>query len=71
MSQYLKTRQKGTRGTAQVPNLTAHDRCDRCSARAGAVVIMPSTLELLFCLHHMNKYQDTLVGQLAVIYREG
>jgi len=69
MSQYLKTRQSGTQAVRQVPNLDATHRCDRCSARAGVVVLMPSTLELIFCSHHATKFEEALFSQGAVVYR--
>ena len=41
--------------------LTANDRCDRCSAAAEVRVYMKdSNLELLFCGHHMREYADKL-----------
>ena len=41
--------------------LTARDRCDRCSAAAKVRVFMKdSTLELLFCGHHMKQNQSKL-----------
>jgi hypothetical protein len=72
MNPYLKTRQTGLHRTRLIPNLvTTRDRCDRCGARAQAVVIMKSERELLFCGHHTDKYQAALIGQGANIYREG
>lgn len=67
---HLKTRQKGTRTTILVANLTREDRCDQggCGAAAGSVIVLPSTLELLFCNHHLNKNREQLVVQGAVFY---
>lgn len=68
----LGVRQKGTRGRELVANLTAQDRCDRCPAAAGAVVLLkaPAPNILLFCLHHTNKYEVALATVGAVIYRK-
>lgn len=40
--------------------LTAHDRCDRCGARAQTRVRLRSTLELLFCTHHYTANSEAL-----------
>lgn len=41
--------------------LTSRDRCDRCSAAAKVRVFMKdSTLELLFCGHHMRNNEEQL-----------
>lgn len=41
--------------------LLAKDRCDRCNAAAKVRVLMKdSTLELLFCGHHMKQNQEKL-----------
>ena len=41
--------------------LTVEDgRCDRCGARAQVCVELDSGLELLFCGHHISKYEDGL-----------
>lgn len=40
--------------------LQVADRCDRCSAQARALIVMPSGLELQFCLHHTNRYAPNL-----------
>ena len=42
--------------------LTAFDRCDRCGARAGVQVVLPSGGELVFCVHHGRRYEVALVG---------
>lgn len=40
--------------------LTAEDRCDRCSAQAYVRVVLTSGLELLFCAHHGREYDAKL-----------
>lgn len=65
----LGVRQKGTRGRELVANLTKQDRCDRCPAEAHAVVVLTSGT-LLFCAHHVNKYEPKLAELGAGIYRK-
>lgn len=55
----LGTTQEVAMTTQTLPNLTAHDRCDRCGARA-AHVSLHATGELLWCAHHWKKYQEVL-----------
>lgn len=40
-------------------NLTAADRCDRCSA-AALVRVSLGSLDLVFCGHHYAKNEDAL-----------
>lgn len=40
-------------------NLSAHDRCDRCSAQAYAVYYKGG-LELMFCKHHIREHNLAL-----------
>lgn len=40
--------------------LTAADRCDRCSAQARVRAIMPGGGDLMFCNHHAQKYEEQL-----------
>lgn len=42
------------------PELTAADRCDRCSAAAKVRALLPSGGELLFCGHHARQYETKL-----------
>jgi Zn ribbon nucleic-acid-binding protein len=42
------------------PELTAADRCDRCSAAAKVRALLPSGGELLFCGHHAREYEPKL-----------
>lgn len=42
-----------------LPDLTVHDRCDRCSARAVAQFMVGDGL-LMFCGHHTRKYSAAL-----------
>lgn len=39
---------------------TATDRCDRCPARATALVVLRSGGELAFCDHHLRRYRAVL-----------
>lgn len=45
---------------ADATELTAADRCDRCSARAHVRAIMPGGGDLLFCNHHAQQYEEQL-----------
>lgn len=40
--------------------LTAHDRCDRCSAQAYIHVELMSGLDLVFCGHHYAEHAEAL-----------
>lgn len=42
------------------PDLTAADRCDRCSAAAQVRALLPSGGELLFCGHHAREHSGRL-----------
>jgi hypothetical protein len=46
--------------TLACPELTASDRCDRCSAAARVRAVLPSGGELLFCNHHARKHSPKL-----------
>ncbi len=52
------------------PDLTAADRCDRCSAAAQVRALLPSGGELLFCGHHAREHEDQLRALEAEIQRE-
>lgn len=41
------------------PDLTAHDRCDRCSARAVSQYMVEGTI-LMFCGHHTRALTSAL-----------
>lgn len=41
--------------------LTAHDRCDRCSARAYVAAHLEAG-DLTFCAHHFAKYEAALAA---------
>lgn len=47
-------------------DLTAHDRCDACGARAFVRAVMPSS-DLFFCAHHATKHLDALYGQALFV----
>lgn len=47
--------------TSAVPSpLTRLDRCDRCSAAAQLIAVLPSG-ELLFCGHHARQHRNRLL----------
>ena len=43
--------------------LTAADRCDGCGARACTLAKHEDFGELLFCLHHRNKNEQSLLDE--------
>ena len=49
--------------------LTAEDRCDRCSAAAKVVILLPSGGELTFCGHHWRRHDERLREIGAEIWR--
>ena len=51
----------------QLRPLTDYDRCDKCNAKAKALVQMPSGNELVFCQHHINEHGGKLIEQDAQI----
>jgi len=68
-----RARQESERaGGAAVPGdaLTAVDRCDRCGARAYVRVLLPNSLELLFCAHHNRQYATALTKIAVEIHDE-
>ena len=50
--------------------LTAADRCDRCGAQAYVRVLLPGSLELLFCAHHNRQYSSALADIAVEIQDE-
>lgn len=48
-------------------SLTAHDRCDRCNARATSWIELKSGSDLMFCLHHHNQFWPALQAADAKI----
>jgi hypothetical protein len=53
------------------PELTASDRCDRCSAGARVRAVLPSGGELLFCHHHAREHSPKLRELEADIQASG
>lgn len=53
------------------PELTAADRCDRCSAAAKVRAILPTGGELLFCGHHAREHETKLRELEADIQQGG
>ena len=58
--------------TTATPQLTRHDRCDRCGAQAfvKATLSTADGLELLFCGHHFRDNELKLVAAGAVVHDE-
>ncbi|MDV6014468.1 hypothetical protein [Haloechinothrix sp. LS1_15] len=52
------------------PELTAADRCDRCSAAAKVRAILPTGGELLFCGHHAREHKAKLAELDAEIQQD-
>jgi hypothetical protein len=50
--------------------LTVVDRCDRCGARAYVRVLLPNSLELLFCAHHSRQHASALTKIAIEIHDE-
>lgn len=48
-------------------DLTAQDRCDRCGARAKHRAFKPGCADLLFCNHHHDELQASLLEQYWLI----
>lgn len=42
---------------------TAHDRCDRCGARAISMATHDEHTELLFCGHHRREHAQMLMDE--------
>ncbi|MHA6630533.1 DUF7455 domain-containing protein [Pseudonocardia sichuanensis] len=57
----MSTAPTGTAPTGTVhAALTRHDRCDRCTAAAQVVAVIPNAGELLFCGHHTRVHAARL-----------
>lgn len=52
------------------PELTAADRCDRCSAAAKVRAVLPTGGELLFCGHHAREHKAKLAELDAEIQQD-
>jgi hypothetical protein len=44
-----------------------NDLCDRCSAQAKSMAIMPSGMVLSFCQHHINAHAAALLASGALL----
>ncbi|QRY51741.1 DUF7455 domain-containing protein [Mycolicibacterium septicum] len=53
-------------GSWTIP-LTKADRCDRCGAAAKVRATLLSGSELLFCQHHFNEHETSLIARGAVL----
>lgn len=53
--------------TTVLPELTAFDRCDRCSAAALVTVVLNSGGLLYFCGHHGRMHQSALIQQGTIV----
>lgn len=56
-----------TTATTTTRMLTAADRCDRCSAAAKVIAVLPSGSELFFCRHHFTEHEAGLAKMGATI----
>jgi hypothetical protein len=54
-----------TGAMAPIKPLNATDLCDRCRATAYVRVILPGSVELLFCAHH-NREHAAALAKIAV-----
>ncbi|MFG3137660.1 hypothetical protein ACGFZA_15790 [Streptomyces sp. NPDC048211] len=59
----VKERHPSGKAVPMAPNLTAHDRCDACSAAAQFRVHRVGGLELDFCGHHWQKHHAPLYAE--------
>jgi len=59
-----------TGALAPTQPLTAADVCDRCGAQAYVRVMLPNSLELMFCAHHSREYQAALAKVASEIQDE-
>lgn len=55
---------------AELPGLSATDRCDRCGAQAYVRVELSTGSELLFCAHHAREHEDKLREIAVAIHDE-
>jgi hypothetical protein len=53
--------------TAVSRELTAHDRCDSCSAAARVIATFLNG-ELMFCGHHAKSQREALLVKAADVY---
>ncbi len=53
--------------TTTVRELTAHDRCDQCSAAARVIATFLNG-ELMFCGHHAKEQRNALIEKAAGVY---
>lgn len=49
--------------------ITAHDRCDRCIAKAVYMVVFNNG-DLYFCAHHFREHEDSFMESALDIYDE-
>lgn len=56
--------------TLATEQLTATDRCDRCTAQAYVRVILPGGSDLLFCGHHWTQHEPVLRPQADAVIDE-
>jgi hypothetical protein len=47
---------------------TAPETCDRCTARAAFVAVLPGGGELLFCGHHHRVHRERLLSTGALVW---
>jgi hypothetical protein len=49
------------------PQYTAPETCDRCTARAAFLAVLPAGGELLFCGHHLRVHRERLLSRGALV----
>lgn len=59
---HIATEQEDTMSVETV-SFTAHDRCDRCGSQALMIAAKSDNADLMFCNHHKDKYEDSLLAQ--------
>jgi len=53
--------------TLTAREMTAHDRCDKCSAAARVIATFLNG-ELMFCGHHAREQRSALIQKAAAVY---
>lgn len=51
----------------EAPDPIAHERCDRCRARAHVVTLHGPGLPLAWCAHHFRRHEVALTTHAGVI----
>ena len=56
--------------TLSAPQLSATDRCDRCTAQAYVRVMLSGGGDLQFCAHHWTRHEEALRPQAENVIDE-